>query len=199
MNYQDLCELAPLYVLNVLDTEERGLVEDYVAQFPECEAQLDELRDTMATMSYSAPDVPIAKDLKARLFERIAAETGTQNHKSVMPPMMISDLPLFTVRAADVRWRPHRVPGVAIAKLYKDSVKREIVCLLRAEAGVCYPSHRHASVEEIFMLEGDLVINGEVYGVGDYIRSAPGSIHSPHTRNGCMFLIRTSLHDEILN
>lgn len=198
MNYEDFCELAPLYIIDVLATEERCLVENYLAQFPECEAELDELRDSVAAMCYSAPEVPLPDDLKTRLFERIADQALVQNDKSVAPPRLAPNLPLFTVRAADLHWEPHRVPRVEIARLYEDSIRREIVCLVRAEAGVCYPCHRHASAEEIFMLEGDLVVNGEIYGIGDYIRSAPGSIHDPHTQDGCMFLIRTSLDDEIL-
>jgi hypothetical protein len=192
MNYKEFCELAPLYVLDVLEPKQRRLVENYLAQFSECEAELDELREAAAAMSYSAPELPLPDDLKARLFERIADQAAT-------PSRIANYVPLFTVRAADVQWQPYRVPGVAIAKLYEDPMRREIVCLLRAQAGVYYPSHRHASAEEIFMLEGDLVVDGEVYGMGDYIRSAPGTAHAPHTQNGCMFLIRTSLDNEILN
>jgi ChrR Cupin-like domain len=198
MNYQEFCELAGLYVLDVLDDKERRLVEDYITQFPESEAHLNELRETLVELPYALPELPMAKDLKGRLFERIAHETVEDNHKSAAPALG-TNLPIFTLRAADLCWQPHRVPGVAIAKLYEDPIRRELVCLFRAEAGVCYPSHRHADTEEIFMLEGDLVVNGQVYGVGDYIRSAPGTIHNPHTVNGCMFFIRTSLDNEILN
>lgn len=200
MNYEEFCELAALYALDILDEKERRLVEDYIAQFPECELELEEFRNSVTAIPYSAPEVPMAADLKGRLFERIAEDATVQNnHRSVERPMIASDLPFFTVRAADIHWQPHRIPGVTIAKLYEDPVRREIVCLLRAEPGVRYPRHRHALAEEILMLEGDLVINEEVYGKGDYIRSAPGTIHGPHTLTGCMFFIRTSLDNEILN
>ncbi|MGB5961373.1 MAG: cupin domain-containing protein [Coleofasciculaceae cyanobacterium] len=199
MNYTDFCELAPLYVLDVLDQKERLLVEHYLAQVPESEADLEQLRDAAMAISYDAPELPLPDDLKTRLFEQIADQNVVQNHQSVTPPRLANDSPMFTVRAADLNWQPHRVPGVAIAILYEDPIRREIVCLLRAEAGVYYPSHRHASTEEIFMLEGDLVVDGQVYGVGDYIRSAHGTFHAPHTKTGCMFFIRTSLDNEILN
>jgi anti-sigma factor ChrR (cupin superfamily) len=199
MNYIEFCELAPLYVLDVLDPKKRHLVEAYLAQFPECEAELEHFREAAAAMSYDAPELPLPDNLKTRLFEQIADQTVVQNHQSVTPAKIAAPLPLYTVRAANLQWQPYRVPGVTIAKLYEDPIRREIVCLFRAEAGVYYPSHRHASAEEIFMLEGDLVVDGQVYGVGDYIRSAPGSIHGPHTETGCMFFIRTSLDNEILN
>jgi anti-sigma factor ChrR (cupin superfamily) len=85
---------------------------------------------------------------------------------------------------------PYGVPTHA------DVSKREIVGFLRAEPGVRYPFHRHAAIEEIFMLEGDLVIENRVYGAGDYIRSSPGSAHAPYTKGGCRFFFHTSMDDE---
>jgi anti-sigma factor ChrR (cupin superfamily) len=71
--------------------------------------------------------------------------------------------------------------------------------LVRADSGALYPSHRHASTEEMFMIQGDLSIGAQEYGVGDYIRSESGTIHpAGRTANGCMFLIRTSIDDETL-
>ena len=198
MNYEAFCELAALYTLDILDTDDRRLIEEHIAQFPEDETELAKFYDSVAALSYSAPDLPMAADLKERLFERIARESSAGNHTPVASASISTNLPILTVRAADVHWKPHPVPGVTIALLYKDTVRREIVCLLRAEPGVQYPAHRHAGTEEIFMLEGDLVIDGAVYGKGDYIRSSPGTIHRPHTPSGCMFFIRTSLDDEIL-
>ncbi len=102
----------------------------------------------------------------------------------------------LTVRFQDLAWQPYRVPGVTVAILHLDLAKREAAALLRAEPGVQYPIHRHAVDEEIYMLEGDLIIDGQVYGAGDYIRSKPTSTHAPSTAGGCMFFVRTSLHDE---
>jgi anti-sigma factor ChrR (cupin superfamily) len=83
-----------------------------------------------------------------------------------------------------------------IAIVHRDEIKRELVGFLQAEAGVRYPCHRHAAMEEIFMLEGDLVIGDEVYGAGDYILSHPGSSHTPYTQGGCRFFFHTSMDDE---
>lgn len=84
-------------------------------------------------------------------------------------PAIDSDFPFLSIRASELQWQPHRVPGVAIAKLHEDKVKPEMVCLLGADPGVRFPTHRHGGTEEIFRLEGNLVIHGEVYGLGDYI------------------------------
>ena len=61
-----------------------------------------------------------------------------------------------------------------------------------------YPSHRHAGVEEILLLEGDLHVHGVVMRAGDYCRAEPDSMHEvTFSESGCMLLLRTSQHDEI--
>ncbi|MGQ9869984.1 cupin domain-containing protein [Leptodesmis sp.] len=108
---------------------------------------------------------------------------------------------LFTsvVRSQTLDWTPHTPPDVTVAIVHRNEVERKLVGFLQAEPGVRYPFHRHAVVEEIFMLEGNLVIGDEVYGAGDYIRSHPGSSHTPYTNRGCRFFVHTSIDDNILN
>ncbi len=74
--------------------------------------------------------------------------------------------------------------------------KREATALVRAEPGVQYPLHCHTTDEEIYLLEGDLVVDGATYKAGDYLRSKSTSNHAPSTTGGCMFLVRTSIDNE---
>ncbi|XGV95775.1 MAG: anti-sigma factor [Leptolyngbya sp. BL-A-14] len=76
MNAEDrcFCELAPLYALNLLDEEERRWVEAQVRENPELEAELADYQVAVNALPYAAPVVPMAEDLKERLFERLAAE-----------------------------------------------------------------------------------------------------------------------------
>ena len=185
------CELAPLYALDLLSEQERSWVEQQLIECPELAEELAEYQTTAAAIPYSSPAVEMAADLKDRLFDRLGLDSPVTVEEKTPP------LPFFSVRSHQVKWRPHsRVAGVSIARLHIDPVKREIVGLLRAEPGVRYPFHRHATGEEIYMLEGDLVIENQVYGAGDYIRSRAGSSHAPHTNGGCMFFLRTSMDDE---
>ncbi len=185
------CELAPLYALDLLSEEERAWVEQQLIECPELAEELAEYQTAAAAIIYSSPAVEMAADLKDRLFDRLGLDSPVTVEEKAPP------LPFFSVRSQDVNWRPHsRVPGVSIALLNTDPIKREIVGLLRAEPGVRYPFHIHATGEEIYMLEGDLVIGNEAYGAGDYIRSHAGSNHAPHTNGGCMFFFRTSMDDE---
>ncbi len=186
------CELAPLYALDMLNESENAWVEQQLAKFPELGEELAEYQSAVTAIPYSAPQIPMAADLKNRLFERLELDSppAVPVNNLTVPPEFLA------VRSQDLNWRSHRVPGVTVAILHIDEIKREIVGLLRAEPGVHYPIHRHVAVEEIYMLSGDLIVGDRVYGAGDYIRSQPGSVHGPHTNGGCMFLFHTSMDDE---
>jgi anti-sigma factor ChrR (cupin superfamily) len=184
------CDLAALYALDVLDEQERQLVEAELARFPELAEELSALESSAAALSYSAPPAEMPANLKDRLFQRL--ELGT-------PPETVIPSSAFAVKAQDLNWRPHPTPGVEIAILHRDFAKRQRVGMLRAAPGVRYPVHRHAGVEELFMLEGDLNVDGVVYGAGDYIRSNPGSVHAPTTEGGCRFLFHASMDDDYFN
>jgi anti-sigma factor ChrR (cupin superfamily) len=192
------CELAPLYVLGSLSEVERLWVEQQLAEYPELFAELAQYETAVAALSYSVPVVPMAENLKERLFASLALESAViQPQPEPFPEVPENTLlSVLAIRKEDVQWQAHRTPGVEIAILHKNEIKREIVGLLRAAAGVFYPLHQHATGEDIYMLEGDLVIGDEVYGAFDYIRSQAGSTHATYTNQGCMFFFRTSMDDE---
>ena len=102
------------------------------------------------------------------------------------------------MRAKEVKWKSYGVPGVWLRKLYIDTQKREITCLMRLEPGTTFPLHRHAGSKEVFILEGDLIVEKEIFYQGGYIRSVPGSTHSPLTQGGCLLLMKTSTDKETL-
>ncbi|MFM7425619.1 MAG: cupin domain-containing protein [Elainella sp.] len=190
------CELAPLYALDALDSVEREWVEQQVAACPELAEELTAYQLAVTAIPYAVPAPPpeasLDPGLKARLFERLGLEPPAPSRSAPAP----SQSAYAAIRTEDLDWQPHPTPGVMVAILHRDEVKREIVGVLRAEPGVHYPFHRHAAFEEIFMMAGDLIVGEEVYRVGDYLRSTPGSSHAPYTTGGCRFFFRTSMDDE---
>ncbi|MBF2087163.1 cupin domain-containing protein [Thermoleptolyngbya sp. C42_A2020_037] len=221
-----LCDLTVLYALGLLDEDGLQQIHDSIKECPELATEMVELEETVATLPYSLDLMSPAADLKDRLFQRIhqdsvrPASSGISSEVVSPPPAkpaasfsfrqmreavaaarvlmrQFSSGNRLTVRGRNLDWQPYRVPGVSVAPLYVDLAKREVTALLKAEPGAVYPIHRHATAEEIYMLDGDLRIDGEVYGAGDYIRSRQGTVHEPsETVGGCMFLVRTSLDDE---
>jgi ChrR Cupin-like domain len=184
------CELAPLYALNLLSEQERRWVEQQIIDFPELAEELEYYDQSIAPLPYSALSCSPSADLKNRLFDRLSLPPLP------LPPQVPSPPPFFTLRSHELNWQPHRVPKVSVAIVHTDPIKREVVGILRAEPGMIYPTHIHAAIEEIYMLEGDLVIGEEIYGTGDYIRSSPGSAHAPYSNGGCMFFFHTSMDDQ---
>ncbi|MEG4046547.1 cupin domain-containing protein [Microcoleus sp. Pol17_C1] len=193
--------LAALQALDILDESERGAFAEKLKESAQIKSELATLEATIAAIAYTAPPVPVAPDLKNRLFQRIAERPPTPVESVNLKPIVTcpteNNTPSLIVRSHDVKWKSYGVPGVSFGKLYIDKKKREITCLMRLEPGATFPLHRHAASEEVFVLEGDLIVEGEICHHGDYIRSVPGSTHSPLTRGGCLLLMKTSLDNEM--
>jgi quercetin dioxygenase-like cupin family protein len=64
--------------------------------------------------------------------------------------------------------------------------------------GATLVAHRHADVEESYVIEGDLLVAGELMHAGDYCRAEPGSVHAGvSTIHGCVFIAVQSQRDEL--
>ena len=203
-DHRCFCELAPLYALDLLDLEQRLWVEAQILECPDLAAELAGYQAAVGVIPYGAPIMPMAADLKQRLFDRIAAPVDEQigdNPVETSPSQQPESQPapseptMVAIRPIDLEWHPYQTEGVEVAILYLDPVNRMCSAIVKAADGIIYPLHQHQGIEEIYMLEGELEIGGEVYFAGDYIRSSPNSIHPPATTKGCKFLIRTSLDD----
>lgn len=198
--------LAALRSLDTIDESESRTLEGKLQESPELESELDAFEAAVSAIAYTAPLVPVAPNLKHRLLQRIAelseaSPTPTEevNSKPIIPAADAeNNTPSVIVRSQNVKWRKYLVSGISFANLYVDREKREFTCLMRLEAGVKFPLHRHGGVEEVFMLEGDLEVEGEVCYPGDYIRSFPDSIHGPVSHNGCLLLVKSSLDNEMI-
>ncbi len=61
---------------------------------------------------------------------------------------------------------------------------------VRMEAGAKIPVHTHELPEFIYILQGELIIAGQVLNAGCVSIAAPGSEHlDVHTIHGCTFLL----------
>jgi quercetin dioxygenase-like cupin family protein len=191
--HQCFCELAPLYALDLLDPEQRMWVEAQVLECPDLAEELASYQTAVELIPYTAQIAPIAADLKNRLFDRLGLDPVEST------PELPSELPalpeMFALKAANMQWKPHRIEGVEFVLLSVDELNRMRSLLVKVAAGITYPLHQHQGIEEIYMLEGELVIDQVIYLAGDYIRSYPNSIHAPSTDTGCMFLIRACMDD----
>ncbi len=87
MNHEDrcFCELAPLYALDLLDEHDRAWIEQQAAASSDLMTELADLQATVGAISYSAEPVPMAANLKDRLFQRLSQEPVATEPVRVRP------------------------------------------------------------------------------------------------------------------
>lgn len=105
---------------------------------------------------------------------------------------------LTFVKAAEGTWRGI-APGVKAKLLSFDPTSRRTTTVLRFAPGTRYAPHRHAAVEELYVLEGGCSVAGCEMTVGDYHRAEAGTVHhDTSTDEGCLLLVISSPQNEML-
>ena len=87
-------------------------------------------------------------------------------------------------------------PGISCNLLATDAEKERVSMLVRLAPGAAYPPHRHAGVEELYLLDGELTIDDKTLHPGDYNRALPGT-GDQHvwSESGCTCVLLTSTRD----
>lgn len=177
----DVLETAALYVLGALPGEERDAFEHHLAEgCRTCEQEIASLTAVVGELGQAVAAKAPRPEVRERLLARLASQ-GT------------------IVRAGESSWQREAF-GLEVRRLYLDAIEGRVTSLVRMPPGARYPGHRHASTEELYLLSGDLTVEGERLGAGDYCAAASGTIHSETaSSDGCTFLLVTSERDEVLS
>jgi anti-sigma factor ChrR (cupin superfamily) len=176
-------EASCAYALQVLPADEAAAAEAHIAACPECRREVASLRPVIDRFVAWPTDVlrPTAA-LRTRLAERIAEETGT-------PPV------LPAARRRDPEWE-QVAPGIQCKVLAIDLAARRVSLLVRLAPGAAYPPHRHAGVEELHLLDGELWIEERKLFPGDYNYGASGAADNRvWSETGCTCVLVTSTED----
>ena len=100
---------------------------------------------------------------------------------------------LVFVRASEGVWRDGPSDGVAMKPIFSDPARRAYTSLVRMRPGARLQQHRHLTTEQVYMIEGDGHVAGNVLGPGDYYQMPAGSVHEvSYTEGGCTFLLIAS-------
>lgn len=188
-------ERAALYALSALDGDE---VPDFEAHLtsgcPLCSEEVRSFSSVATDIGRSAlPQTPRSA-LRTRVLERVAAESRTAHQ-----PVLTLEGGLLFARTAQIPWQPGRTAAIESKILFRDADRSYSTCLVRMEPGATYPAHRHTDTEELYLLDGDLLVSGILMHRGDYCRAEPGSVHSDiSTHGGCLFISMASERDELL-
>ncbi len=108
---------------------------------------------------------------------------------------MKTDIQNYIVESNKKEWKPLLEDGVDTkgiyvkALRYDEQTKRSPTILLKFDAGAKYPYHNHPGGEELFVLEGSVIIAGQTLNAGDYLYTPVDFKHSVTTETGCILLL----------
>jgi anti-sigma factor ChrR (cupin superfamily) len=177
-------ELVAVYALQALPSSEVPAMEAHISTCPICQAELGKLRGIVNSFAWWPTDVlRPSESLQARLAQRIAAETGAEPW-----------LPDAT-GWSEPEWE-EAAPGIFCKLLATDWERNRVSMLVRLAPGVDYPPHRHAGIEELHLLDGELWIDDRKLYPGDYNRAEPGTGDKRvWSETGCTCVLITSPGD----
>jgi quercetin dioxygenase-like cupin family protein len=185
----ELGTLAALHALGLLDQAESQTL----AAQPEGEALAAHYGQAAAALLEAPRPLPPPPALRARLLERLAGEG--------QPAAQAGDIAigpgLLLVRGEKKPWEETGIPGIRRKTLYLDAAREYASNLVSMAAGSVYPRHWHAGLEELYMLSGEITVDGHRLGIGDYCRAEPGSVHEDViAASDCLFIALASTRDE---
>jgi quercetin dioxygenase-like cupin family protein len=184
---EDHLETAAMYALQVLPASEIPVFENHLTGCAECQREIETFRPIVDSLTSWPTDVlrPTAS-LWNRLSRRISKESGVEPVSPTASPH------------AKPEWR-QVAGGISCKLLAVDAAASRVTMLVRLAPGTDYPPHRHADVEELYLLHGELMIDSKKLHAGDYIRAEADTVdHRVWSETGCTCLLLTSTRDAIL-
>lgn len=186
------------YALGTLPPEETMEFERHLREgCEECAAELKRARDVEGNLGLAAAPVAPPAHLRDALLKRVGAAPSIDTQ--VWRRWEGGEAAHRLVRADESAFEPTKIAGIEVRRLAVDSAKRNVTMMIRMAPGTRYPAHRHGGREECFVLSGDLRHGDQVMRSGDFEVVELGTIHGEQwTEGGCLLLIQSSMHDELL-
>ncbi len=154
----DIQEQAALYALGALGQNEARALDELIARgSPDNLARLKAFEDVVAVLGLGSPPIDPSPEVRHRLLEEVST---TQAEAPSAADFAI-------IRADDSGWS-QIAQGVLMKELFVNKARGTTTFLLRIQPGGKVPAHRHTSIEEIFVIEGQCHINSEILHPGDY-------------------------------
>jgi anti-sigma factor ChrR (cupin superfamily) len=188
MTDHEYLELASLYALGILSEKERIAFEEHLLSGCEsCRKELQEMRHVAGLFpQWPSDGISPRPEIRDLLMERIGAGP-TERLEPAFPA------------AEDSAWTPSPFQGIFRKLISIDEEHHRATVLLRFMPGAEYPPHRHVDVEEAFIFDGELEVDGQFFPAGGYMRAEAGSIHHRvRSENGCTGLLIASTDDVLL-
>ena len=185
-------DMVASYALAALEHNESEWMKAHLPTCVDCQQEYRSLSSVTDTLSaWRAQTLPPAGSLWNRLAERISS----QPQKKVAAPAAALSAPVQSW--SEPRWK-EVAPGISCKMLSNDSEADRVSMLVRLAPNTAYPPHRHAGVEELYLLEGELWIEDRKLEPGDYNRAERDTADQRvWSETGCMCLLITSPSDQL--
>ena len=136
----------------------------------------------LADVADAEVDVAGGARIKARVLDRIGAKTAAP----------VESRAGFIDVLAQAGWQV-LAPGVEMKVLFEDSTARS--WMVRLQPGSSLPAHEHdEGQEECLVLQGDVWLDDQQYGPGDYQLAQRGTWHGRvRSDGGCLLFLRSQL------
>lgn len=117
---------------------------------------------------------------------------------------MSNNIQDYIVKTSAQEWIPLIEEGIHYSGIFIKSLlfnkekRRSTTILIKFEPGAAYPYHNHPAGEELFVLEGEAIIEGATLKAGDFLHTPINFKHSVRTDLGCTILFVVPEEVEIL-
>ena len=192
---EHLQELALTAALDLLDEIGLEELQSALREHPvEMQTAIDSYRDSAGELALAAEPLAPPPALKKKVLAGIDRLIQSENRAVIFEAPGIKAL-----HPEAIDWNRTPLPGISIKTLRDAAEDENRTLLVKMEPGTTYPTHRHKQREELFLIEGDLSLEGKTMGPGDYCFAEPESAHQTiKTASGAVFLVMHSKSDEFL-
>lgn len=185
MNHDKMTEKAAFHALGLLGEEEVRELTAHAAGCQDCMRELAAMASVAGALAGAATQVEPGIALREKLMAQALPARA-----EVLPGIVV-------VRGGRLSFEESGIPGVSVKPLFVDQAKGYRTSVVTMAPGTWLPRHRHAGVEEVFMLSGDFSVEGQTLGPGDYCRAEGATVHEPgFTKGGCTILVVASMSDD---
>ncbi len=93
------------------------------------------------------------------------------------------------IDAEDLPWWCSDSEGVSFKTLRYDDDAKNGAIMVHMIPGTTYPMYETAAGQDIYVVDGELMLGDEVVGRGAYAWVPPGTHHAPRTEKGCVLFV----------
>lgn len=186
MNKEETADLAMLYALGTLSSEETAGVDRMLKSGNSVlESEIRSFRETAALTAMALLESSPSPSVKIRLMAKI------RGAEAIPPGMEV-------LRGGAGKWIESGYQGIQFQLLHRDTQANLVTQLVRMSAGAVYPGHHHKMDEQCYVLEGSIKLDNMHLSAGDYGRANANTDHDILTTDtGCTVLLISCPDDEL--